>query len=79
MRLMTPPFPAASRPSNRITIRCPLATIQSCIFTSSPCSRKSSRKYRLRAVREASAPAGRLGPPAPVMSQSSRSISSSSS
>ncbi|MGH3153822.1 MAG: hypothetical protein ACRDOB_24250 [Streptosporangiaceae bacterium] len=40
-----PPLPAASRPSKITTIRAPVARIQPCILTSSPCSRYSSRSY----------------------------------
>jgi hypothetical protein len=35
MRLITPPFPAASRPSNTTTTFSPLAFTHSCSFTSS--------------------------------------------
>ena len=42
MRLIAPPLPAASRPSNTTTIRAPVAETQSSIFTSSSCSRRSS-------------------------------------
>src|SRR5262249_24537691 len=40
--LMTPPLPAASRPSKTITIRSPLALTQSCRWQSSTCSLRSS-------------------------------------
>ena len=38
MRLMVPPLPAASRPSNRITTRWPVALTQACSLSSSTCS-----------------------------------------
>jgi hypothetical protein len=47
MRLMTPPFPAVSRPSNSTTRRLPCARIHSCMYTSSVCNRSSSRSYCL--------------------------------
>ena len=37
-RLIVPPLPAASRPSNTITIRCPVSFTQFCSLTSSICS-----------------------------------------
>ena len=48
MRLITPSFPAVSRPSNSTTSRLPPATIHSCMCTSSVCSRSSSFSYCLR-------------------------------
>src|SRR5664280_2998427 len=47
MRLITPPLPAVSRPSNRTTSRLALATIHSCMKTSSVCRRSSSFSYSL--------------------------------
>ena len=44
-RLMVPPLPAASRPSNKITWRLPEALIQFCILSSSICSRRFSPSY----------------------------------
>ncbi len=41
-RLMVLPFPAASRPSNRIATRAPDARTHSCIATSSVCRRRNS-------------------------------------
>src|SRR5579864_4516889 len=45
MRLMMPPFPAASRPSKMITMRALVALTQSCSLTSSTCSLKISASY----------------------------------
>ena len=45
MRLMVPPLPAASRPSNSTTTRAPSSRTQDCIRASSTCSRRSSRSY----------------------------------
>ena len=42
IRLMVPPFPAASRPSKTTTTRWPSARTHSWTLTSSACSRKSS-------------------------------------
>ena len=42
MRLMTPPLPAASRPSKMMTIRAPEAFTQACRCASSTCRRASS-------------------------------------
>ncbi len=42
IRLMTPPLPAASLPSNTTTMRAPVAPTHSSIFTSSSCNRSSS-------------------------------------
>src|SRR5664280_1409994 len=47
MRLISPPLPAVSRPSNRTTSRLALATIHSCMKTSSVCRRSSSFSYSL--------------------------------
>jgi hypothetical protein len=38
-RLIAPPLPAASRPSKRITTRCPVSLTQACSFSSSTCRR----------------------------------------
>src|SRR3954453_20287714 len=46
--LMAPPFPAASRPSNRTTSFLPVALIEYCIFTSSVCSSSSLASYSFR-------------------------------
>src|SRR5688572_735005 len=48
MRLITPPLPAASRPSKTSTTRRPACLTQCCSFTSSSCSRASSRSYSFR-------------------------------
>src|SRR5687768_6879363 len=48
MRLMTPPLPAASRPSKIRTTRRPACLTQCCSFTSSSWSLASSRSYSLR-------------------------------
>ena len=41
-RLMVPPLPAASRPSNRITTRWPVSFTQICSWSSSTCGRFSA-------------------------------------
>ena len=41
-RLMVPPLPAASRPSNRMTMRWPVSLAQACSFSSSTCRRNFS-------------------------------------
>src|SRR5690348_12728354 len=48
MRLIAPPFPAASRPSKTTTRRSPLTRTHSFSFTSSAWSRCSSRSYSFR-------------------------------
>ena len=48
IRLIVPPLPAVSRPSNTTQIFAPLAFTHSCIATSSPCSFASSASYSLR-------------------------------
>ena len=45
-RLIVPPLPAASRPSKRIATRWPVSLTQSCIFSSSICSRRLSTRTR---------------------------------
>ena len=47
IRLMVPPLPAVSRPSNTMQILAPVALTHSCIATSSPWSRRISRSYSL--------------------------------
>src|SRR5436190_230737 len=44
-RLMVPPLPAASRPSNRMTSFCPASFIQACILSSSTCKPYFWRSY----------------------------------
>src|SRR5262245_55600405 len=44
-RLIVPPLPAASRPSNTTTIRAPVLATQSSILTSSSWSRRTSFSY----------------------------------
>src|SRR6476469_6023145 len=48
MRLITPPFPAASRPSKITTTLSPVARTYSCMITSSRWSFRSSSSKRLR-------------------------------
>jgi hypothetical protein len=43
IRLIVPPLPAVSRPSNTMQILAPDALTHSCMATSSPCSRRISR------------------------------------
>ena len=50
MRLIVPPLPAVSRPSNTMQIFAPVALTHSCIATSSPCSTRSSASYGLRFI-----------------------------
>ena len=45
MRLIVPPLPAVSRPSNTMQIFAPVALTHSCIATSSPWSTRSSASY----------------------------------
>ena len=47
-RLIVPPLPAASRPSNTITIRCPVDFTQFCSLTSSICSGRLRYSYSAR-------------------------------
>ena len=49
-RLIVLPLPAASRPSKTTTSRAPSARTHSWSFTSSVCSRNSSRSYSERAA-----------------------------
>ena len=44
-RLIVPPLPAASRPSNTSTIRCPVDFTQFCSLTSSTCSGRLRYSY----------------------------------
>ena len=53
--LIVPPLPAVSRPSNTTQIFAPGALTHSCMATSSPCSRRSSRWYSFSFI------SGRLG------------------
>ena len=48
IRLIVPPFPAVSRPSNTMQILAPDSFTHSCIATSSPCSTRICRSYSLR-------------------------------
>ena len=50
IRLIVPPFPAVSRPSNTTQILAPVALTHSCMATSSPCSTRISRSYALRFI-----------------------------
>ena len=50
-RLIVPPLPAASRPSNRITSRPPVSLIQYCSLSSSIWSSRLSRSYSDRSIR----------------------------
>src|SRR4029077_1478984 len=47
MARIVPPLPAASRPSNTMTILCPVALTQSCTWQSPVCNRRSSLAYSL--------------------------------
>src|SRR5690606_26527735 len=47
IRLITPPLPAASRPSKMTTILSPCCLTHSCSLTSSICSLPSSSRYSL--------------------------------
>jgi hypothetical protein len=49
-RLMVPPLPAASRPSNTITRRCPVSPTQYCNFNSSICSLRLVGSYSSRDI-----------------------------
>jgi hypothetical protein len=50
IRLIVPPFPAVSRPSNTMQILAPDALTHSCMATSSPCRTLISRSYGLRFI-----------------------------
>src|SRR5215472_13003084 len=50
IRLIVPPFPAVSRPSNTMQILAPVVLIHSCMATSSPCRTRISRSYSLRFI-----------------------------
>ena len=50
IRLIVPPFPAVSRPSNTMQIFAPDALTHSCMATSSPCSSFISRSYSFRFI-----------------------------
>ena len=49
-RLIVPPLPAASRPSNTSTIRCPVDFTQFCSLTSSICSGRLRYSYSSRVI-----------------------------
>ncbi len=50
-RLIVPPLPAASRPSNTTTRRCFVRFAQYCSLSSSICSSRLSRSYTTRLSR----------------------------
>ena len=50
IRLIVPPLPAVSRPSNTMMIFAPVALTHSCIATSSPWSTRISASYSLRFI-----------------------------
>ena len=50
-RLMVPPLPAASRPSNKMISRSPVALIQYWSFSSSIYSSRLVRSYSSRPIR----------------------------
>ena len=50
IRLIVPPLPAVSRPSNTMQILAPDALTHSCMATSSPCRTLISRSYSLRFI-----------------------------
>ena len=50
IRLIVPPLPAVSRPSNTMQILAPDALTHSCMATSSPCRSLISRSYSLRFI-----------------------------
>src|SRR5262245_3786501 len=60
MALITPPLPAASRPSKTMTTRCWCALTQSCSAHSSTCSARSSLSYSLRLIGRSAAAIGFL-------------------
>jgi hypothetical protein len=43
-RLIVPPFPVASRPSNKMTMRVPVSFTQFCSFNCSICNSRSARE-----------------------------------
>ena len=49
-RLIVPPLPAASRPSNTITMRCPVDFTQFCSLTSSTWSGRLKYSYSGRVI-----------------------------
>ena len=64
IRLIVPPFPAVSRPSNTTQIFAPDALTHSCRATSSPCSTRICRSYALRFIFGGGpAPASSRAPP----------------
>ena len=75
IRLIVPPFPAVSRPSNTIQILAPDSLTHSCRATSSPCSSRISRSYSLRFIFFAGGPASASGRPAPGDAGTSASCS----
>ena len=50
IRLMVPPFPAVSRPSNTMQILAPDDLTHSCTATSSPCRSRICRSYSFRFI-----------------------------
>ena len=50
IRLIVPPLPAVSRPSNTMQTLAPVAFTHSCRATSSPCSTAISASYSLRPI-----------------------------
>src|SRR5215472_12800189 len=50
IRLIVPPFPAVSRPSNTTQILAPVPFTHSCMATSSACRTRISRSYSLRFI-----------------------------
>src|SRR5215469_7223003 len=50
IRLIVPPFPAVSRPSNTMQTMAPVDLTDSCMATSSPCMSLISRSYSLRFI-----------------------------
>ena len=50
IRLIVPPFPAVSRPSNTMQILAPEALTHSCMATSSPCRSRICFSYSLRFI-----------------------------
>ena len=50
-RLIVPPLPAASRPSNSMQMRWPVSLTQLCILSSSICSSRLVISYSRRGIR----------------------------
>src|SRR5580700_1586630 len=61
IRLIVPPFPAVSRPSNTTQILAPDAFTHSCMATSSPCRTRISFSYSLRFIFFIGSPGFRRG------------------